>query len=109
MQALLLVFGTIAFLLVLKKKNDEIEKLRKDRDDAQRLALIANKAFVMAVRIASNPREIKLFLGELLETALIIAQNHEKFKESGIDKTQTLAEIYVWTHLLKLCEENPDS
>ena len=99
-----LICMSLALIFTVLKNRKSIKELKKDRDDARKLALVIQRACVFAINEATNSNEVREYFSALIRQGLAIGQSEGGYTDTGITDEEALMRIYCWTEILKALE-----
>lgn len=95
---------SLALVFTVLKTRKSIKELKKDRDDARKMALVNKRACVIAINEATNSNEVSEYFSTLIRQGLAIGQSKGGYTDTGITDEEALMRIYCWTEILKAWE-----
>ena len=101
MATLSLILMSLALIFTVLKTRRSIKELKKDRDDARKMALVNKRACVIAIEEATNSKEVSEYFSALIRSGLEIGKSKGGFTDTGLTEEEALMRIYCWTEILK--------
>ena len=95
---------SFALVFTVLKNRKSIQKLKKDRDDARKMAFVNQRACVIAINEATNSNEVSEYFSGLIRQALAIGQSKGGYTDTGLTEEEALMRIYCWKEILKAWE-----